>query len=665
MPRHLKHTISIESKKNSALSMLATTLASQLSHQTRNDDFYRKKKHFIFLTRIYKFNYLRFINVSYRFPFLRADCSSGGSSRLMLFASATILLLLHETSAICRSGQPSLATRSTSGVCMLQNTGCCTAADDTAINAQLTAFGTGVSAACKDSLRQILCVVCDHDAAMAYTSPNPNAMPRLCQIECEPIYNNCRNDVVSSPPWGGSGTLGSRFATWNAFCESIGSADGSTCATFSRGIFPKTVVFKSGEQWKYAAAASATGFETDSFDDSAFASGNSPLGFNAANASATFGTRLPTTTRSTVFRKFVNIVAGEYLLLVRGYLRVASDDGAAVYFNGKLLGSDETANHANANWNSEFIIEKTDIKSGTNLVAVRVANDDASALYFDAEMVFDNAFVPYTALAPTPMPAPVPTIELQRRGERVGQRRGAARAGGGGGELAHAELGAALQQLAGGDELIVGLLVGDIKRVRAARAHGAKLRVHVVLRRDEQADAVAASGATAAATAARAARRVAAPRRINHLVGRRQLDHRLRGALVLDELERALEHELLPLRVEAGDAQRGIGGGARLVGREVHEAALGENLVLLRHADRVAVQAVADGARKAKVAQLDLPVRVDEQILRLDVAVNQFAPRPSSTRRSARRCCRGRTRAAARFRGESAPAPCRPSPRSS
>jgi hypothetical protein len=337
----------------------------------------------------------------------------------MLSTIATLLLMqlaiLDISVAICRSGEPSLSTRATTGVCALQNSGCCTTANDTSLSAQLAAYGTDVSTACRNSLRQIWCVQCDQDAAMAYTTPNPNAIPRLCQIECQPIYDNCRSDVVTNPPWGGSGTLASRFATWNAFCESIGSADGSTCATFSRGIFPKTVIFKSGEPWKYLVSSTAAGFEQDTFDDSAFTSGNSPLGFDAANASAPFGTKLPTSARTTVFRKFVNFVAGVYARLVRGYLRVASDNGAAVYFNGKLLGSDDTSSHAGANWNSEFVIDMTDIKSGINLIAVRVANNDANALYFDAEMVYVSTFVPYiaatttTQLTPAPNPPPIAT----------------------------------------------------------------------------------------------------------------------------------------------------------------------------------------------------------------------------------------------------------------
>jgi hypothetical protein len=55
-----------------------------------------------------------------------------------------LTLVVELTLGICRSGQPSLSTRANTGMCMLQNSGCCTAANDTSINAQLSAFGRSV-----------------------------------------------------------------------------------------------------------------------------------------------------------------------------------------------------------------------------------------------------------------------------------------------------------------------------------------------------------------------------------------------------------------------------------------------------------------------------------------------------------------------------------------
>jgi hypothetical protein len=110
----------------------------------------------------------------------------------------------------------------------------------------------------------------------------------------------------------------------------------------------------------------------------------------------------------------------------------------------------------------------------------------------------------------------------------------------------------------------------------------AELRKDVVLLRDEHAHAVGLA-------ALRDAVRVAVSRPdVHHLVGVGELDELARRVGKLHELVGLLKDERLCGDVVAGDEQRRVGGGGRLVGVEVEEAAARQDLVLLGHAVRSA-----------------------------------------------------------------------------
>jgi hypothetical protein len=107
------------------------------------------------------------------------------------------------------------------------------------------------------------------------------------------------------------------------------------------------------------------------------------------------------------------------------------------------------------------------------------------------------------------------------------------------------------------------------------------------------------------------------------LVG--QLDERARLVGVLHEAARQLKDELLGAGVVAGDAELGLGvaGGCGDECVEVHEAALGENLVILGHAEGGGARVVALEAllRDAKVGEADVALAGEQNVLGLEVAI--------------------------------------------
>jgi hypothetical protein len=327
---------------------------------------------------------------------------------ILLFAFAGFVSLC---TALCRGGLPARLSRSGSGTCGFQNSGCCVGSNDTALAAQVSA---GLSAACALAIKRTVCAQCAVDSALVFKSASgPRAnMPTLCASTCAQLYADCATQVIANPPWGGGPAntlrLDAQYASSDAFCEFVQAADGTTCDAFSNELVRLTTRLRVGASgWAFRAGPIA-GFQTLAFDASSWTSNQvAPLGFDSANATKQFGTVLPAASRLMLFRTFVNIFPSELPTVLRGVLRVATNDPAILYVNGVEVGRGSgTLN--DEYWGVEAFVPLANLVANQNLIAIEVNSANANML-LDAEFAFELAPVFFTAVRPTPVPTPLPT----------------------------------------------------------------------------------------------------------------------------------------------------------------------------------------------------------------------------------------------------------------
>jgi hypothetical protein len=168
----------------------------------------------------------------------------------------------------------------------------------------------------------------------------------------------------------------------------IAEIDAALAAADARGA----LVPVSTPGWKYIAAAQnadETWLRGD-FDDAAWKTAKSPIGFGNKLIDEKKGDLLEVKGGDVAFRRVFNIDAAQLLLVKKLRLQVASDDSAAVYLNGKLI-DDEKANHDAVYWNRTVEIPADALIPGRNLIAVRLRNAEKSSDgFFDLQLSSDR-----------------------------------------------------------------------------------------------------------------------------------------------------------------------------------------------------------------------------------------------------------------------------------
>ena len=147
------------------------------------------------------------------------------------------------------------------------------------------------------------------------------------------------------------------------------------------------------------------------YDDTSWQKGKAPLGYGD-EPRATYGTKLSKNRGSYYFRKSFKIkdLPSTNNLI----LRVASDNAAIVYLNGKLVDrdpiflsdkfrTDPVGGHEFVYWNREVQVNPSLLKKGRNLFAVALYNDSFSSdAYLDLELAVNKktllAFLKYPYL---------------------------------------------------------------------------------------------------------------------------------------------------------------------------------------------------------------------------------------------------------------------------
>jgi hypothetical protein len=138
--------------------------------------------------------------------------------------------------------------------------------------------------------------------------------------------------------------------------------------------------------WKYlpAKAVTAKDWQTPTFDDKGWMTGNTPFGYGEEEIQKRKGTTVAAMGQPVCFRHELNVPAE--LLAKKGVsfrLMVASDDSATVYVNGQVVDKDDV-DHEFSYWNRDVAIPANLLRPGRNVVAVLVDNGAGSSdLYLD------------------------------------------------------------------------------------------------------------------------------------------------------------------------------------------------------------------------------------------------------------------------------------------
>jgi hypothetical protein len=157
-----------------------------------------------------------------------------------------------------------------------------------------------------------------------------------------------------------------------------------------------------GASWKYFDQGSlpAANWNTSAYIDTAWASGNAPLGYGGGQTTTvSFGPNSGDKYRTTYFRKVINIPSVTAITTVN--LGIARDDGAVVYVNGveawrsnMPVGAIGYSTFASSTISADkttvlpFTIPASLLVNGDNLIAVEIHQSTAgsSDLWFDASL---------------------------------------------------------------------------------------------------------------------------------------------------------------------------------------------------------------------------------------------------------------------------------------
>lgn len=129
------------------------------------------------------------------------------------------------------------------------------------------------------------------------------------------------------------------------------------------------------------------------FDDKAWKPVKAPVGYGEAEISNRKGTVISEVGQTMLFRRVVD-VSGDVLKRkdLTLELRIASDDSAIVYVNGKVVSDDSTTDHEFEYWNQTVQLAANVLRPGNNVIAVVVLNKQGSSdLYLDMELTAESA----------------------------------------------------------------------------------------------------------------------------------------------------------------------------------------------------------------------------------------------------------------------------------
>jgi hypothetical protein len=139
--------------------------------------------------------------------------------------------------------------------------------------------------------------------------------------------------------------------------------------------------------WRYTATAKGDDWQKPDFDDKGWKEVKAPFGNGEPEIAKRKGTELAEKGQPIFARRAFDIPAA--LLKQKGIsfrLKVASDNSAAVYVNGKAADPD-TGDHEFSYWNRDVVLPATLFKEGRNVIAVRVDNSSGSSdVYLDLEL---------------------------------------------------------------------------------------------------------------------------------------------------------------------------------------------------------------------------------------------------------------------------------------
>lgn len=140
--------------------------------------------------------------------------------------------------------------------------------------------------------------------------------------------------------------------------------------------------------WRYAVQIKGDTWRAPNFNDSSWKTVKAPFGNGEPEIAARKGTEVPEKGQTLYARHAFDVPAN--LLTDKSAtlrLRVASDDHAIVYLNGKLVDRDAEADHEFSYWNRDVTIPASALRPGRNVLAVQVANTTGSSdVYLDVAL---------------------------------------------------------------------------------------------------------------------------------------------------------------------------------------------------------------------------------------------------------------------------------------
>jgi hypothetical protein len=131
--------------------------------------------------------------------------------------------------------------------------------------------------------------------------------------------------------------------------------------------------------WKYTAAAGLSGdvWLRPDFDDGSWKAARTPAGYGQPFIAQKQGTTLELKEQDIAFRREFQLDDARFAAGKGFKLRIAADDSAAVWINGKLV-DDDKAVHDAVYWNRDLDLPGGVLVAGRNVVAVRLRNAKAS-----------------------------------------------------------------------------------------------------------------------------------------------------------------------------------------------------------------------------------------------------------------------------------------------
>ncbi len=145
-------------------------------------------------------------------------------------------------------------------------------------------------------------------------------------------------------------------------------------------VNPNAILAQGSDGWTFAPAGTVKddAWKKADFDDKKWEKGKLPIGYGEPIVAQKGGTELKHKGQGIVLRKIFDAPAKKLKGAKRILLRVASDNSAIVWINGKEVDKDD-ADHEFAYWNRERKLNPKFVKKGKNVITVLLNNNDGSS----------------------------------------------------------------------------------------------------------------------------------------------------------------------------------------------------------------------------------------------------------------------------------------------